>query len=96
MPLKNAEEQASFCRMFSNACRVRIMRVLVNNELSVTDIATKITASIQNTSQHLRHMKSNGFVRSRRDGATIYYSLTSKIDLDNCKLISEKSSGNLK
>lgn len=96
MPIKSAEEQADYCRMFSNASRIRILRVLVNNELSVTDIATKITTSLQNTSQHLRLMKANGFLKTRRDGRTIYYSLTSKIDLDTCKLISEKSSGNPK
>ena len=96
MQLKSAEEQANYCRMFSNASRIRIVRELAHNELSVTDIAIKITASLQNTSQHLRLMKANGFVKTRRDGATIYYSLTSKIDLDNCKLISETSSGNPK
>lgn len=89
MPLKDAEEQAEFCRMFSNASRIRILRLLVSTELSVSEIASDIGSSLQNTSQHLRLMKANGFVKSRREGVSIYYSLTSKIDLDNCRLISE-------
>lgn len=91
MALKNAEEQADFCRMFSNSSRIRILRLLVNSELSVTEIAHNIGASLQNTSQHLRLMKANGFVKTRREGTSIYYSLTSKVDKDNCNLVSDNS-----
>lgn len=89
MPYKNVEEQAEFCKIFGNVSRIQIVRLLVNNELSVTDISNEINSSLPNTSQNLRLMKANGFVKSRREGRTIYYSLTQKIDVDNCRLITD-------
>jgi DNA-binding transcriptional ArsR family regulator len=66
-------EQAEYCRVFSNTKRILILWVLGDEEMSVSDIASTLNTSLQNTSQHLRVMKDRGILRSRRDGQTKYY-----------------------
>ena len=68
-----AEEQADLLRVFSNPKRILILWALSGKELSVSDIATAIDASIQNTSQHLRLMKEKNLLKFRREGHSICY-----------------------
>jgi DNA-binding transcriptional ArsR family regulator len=68
-----AQEQAQYCQVFSNARRILILWVLGTDEMTVSDIASEVGASIQNTSQHLRLMRDRGILSSRRDGQAIYY-----------------------
>jgi ArsR family transcriptional regulator len=69
----DAQEQADFCGILGNAHRIQIIRALGDRELTVSEIAEEIAASMQNTSQHLRLMKNKGVLQSRRDGREIYY-----------------------
>jgi DNA-binding transcriptional ArsR family regulator len=67
------EEQAELHHILSNPSRLLILRSLAEQALSVGDIAEKIGATLQNTSQHLRLMKDKGVLEARRDGQTIFY-----------------------
>jgi len=78
MSFEEAEIQANLCHMFSNVYRVLIIWALDGRELSVGRLANEIEATQQNTSQHLRLMKARGFVKSRRKGSKILYTLTPK------------------
>jgi DNA-binding transcriptional ArsR family regulator len=69
----SAERQADICSVFANSKRIMILWSLVDQERSVSEIASDIDASLQCTSQHLRLMKDMGILDSRRDGQTIYY-----------------------
>jgi len=82
-----AEKQAEIFSIFSNAKRVLIFWQLDGAEMSVNDIANAIDSSTQNTSQHLRLMKSRGILTSRRDGKTIYYSIADSELGKYCQLI---------
>jgi DNA-binding transcriptional ArsR family regulator len=82
-----AEEQANYCRIFSNPRRIMIAWVLFGQEFSVGELAEEIQASVQNTSQHLRLMKDSGFVQSRREGQTIYYSLVKSAFSEDCPVL---------
>ena len=73
--LELARQQSALCRIFGNPNRVLILWTLEDRECSVTEIASAIDASLQNTSQHLRLMQARGVVESRRQGNTIYYRL---------------------
>lgn len=84
---EQAVQQAAFCRIFSNAKRVLILWVLAEEKLSVSDIATAIGVSLQNTSQHLRLMKSAGIVESHREGKTITYMLAENSISETCQLL---------
>ena len=89
--LNQAEEQATYCRVFSNARRVLILWVLGKEEMSVSDISSAVGASLQNTSQHLRLMKDRGILSSRRDGQTVYYRVESDGFLNNNCLLGQNS-----
>jgi DNA-binding transcriptional ArsR family regulator len=79
------EEQAEIHQILSNPSRILILCSLVQKELSVSEIAEEIHASLQNTSQHLRLMKDKGVVESRRDGQTIFYQIAGGEVGENCK-----------
>jgi len=79
-----AEQQADFCRIFSNARRVQILWALMERELSVGAIAEEVGSSLQNVSQHLSKMKDYSLVSSRRDGQTIYYRVEADALANRC------------
>lgn len=79
-----AEQQADFCRIFSNARRVQILWALMDRELSVGAIAEEVGSSLQNVSQHLSKMKDYNLVSSRRDGQTIYYRIEAEALANRC------------
>ena len=86
-----AESQAEIYRIFSHSNRIQIFWLLMENEMSVNDIAEAIGASVQNASQHLRLMKAADILDTRRDGQTIYYRISEK-DIGNyCRRILEKN-----
>jgi DNA-binding transcriptional ArsR family regulator len=68
-----ADELAEIFSIFSNAKRIQIFWSLDGTEKSVNEIAQAINSSMQNTSQHLRLMKAQNIVESRRNGQSIYY-----------------------
>ena len=86
-----AESQAEIYRIFSHSNRIQIFWLLMENEMSVNEIADTINASVQNTSQHLRLMKTANILDNRRNGQTIYYRIAEN-DMGNyCRRILEKN-----
>jgi DNA-binding transcriptional ArsR family regulator len=81
------EEQAEIHQVFSNPSRLLILRALEYQEMSVGEIAEKIGATLQNTSQHLRLMKDKGVLLSRREGQTIFYQINESELGKTCKLM---------
>jgi DNA-binding transcriptional ArsR family regulator len=53
--------------------RLRILELLWDQELSAGDIAAKFEVSWSAVSQHLRVLKSAGFVAERREGTSRIY-----------------------
>jgi len=84
-----AQEQAEYCGILGNALRIQIVWTLGDRELTVTEIAEDISASMQNTSQHLRLMKNKGILLSRRDGREIYYRIADSEYSRICPVISK-------
>jgi DNA-binding transcriptional ArsR family regulator len=80
-----AKEQAEFYQVFSSERRILILWLLESHELPVSEIAERIGASIQNTSQHLRLMRDKGILDSRRDGQTIYYHIKNNVLGNDCR-----------
>jgi len=60
-----------------NEVRLKIAYLLEQeNELCPCDLADILGISIPAVSQHLRKLKDGSIVETRREGQTIYYSLT--------------------
>jgi len=62
-------------KIFGDSTRVKIINVLLTQELCVNDIADKINVSQSAVSHQLRILKQAKLVKFRKDGQTIYYSL---------------------
>ena len=63
-------------RVFGDGTRIRILYVLFEQEVCVCDIANLLGMTQSAVSHQLRVLKSARLIRSRRDGKTIYYSLS--------------------
>jgi rhodanese-related sulfurtransferase/predicted transcriptional regulator len=68
---------ASVAQALGSGRRAQIVDVLAQGERSVEEIATEISQSVANTSQHLRLLARSGLVRSRREGTHVFYRLAS-------------------
>jgi rhodanese-related sulfurtransferase len=69
---------ASVAKALGNGRRAELVDVLAQGERSVEELAAEIGQTVANTSQHLQFLLRAGLVRTRRDGARVYYSLASE------------------
>jgi len=81
------ETQADICKTLAQPKRIRMIHELRKGEGSVGQLSAKLGTSQPNISQHLAIMRKRGIVKTRREGTTIYYSLTSPIIGKACDLI---------
>ena len=88
--LELAERQAALCRIFGNPQRVLILWLLAERELTVTEIAVAIGASLQSASQHLRIMGFGNLVEARRERHNIYYHIADNVVLKNCLVFTNR------
>lgn len=65
--------KADFFRLLGHPARVRILELLRGGERTVGDLQNALGLDSGATSQHLRAMRSQGVLESRRDGNNIYY-----------------------
>jgi len=70
------EFHAQFCKTLADANRLLIIAELVKGEKSVSDLANNLGLNQSNVSKHLSLMRERGLVATRRDGVSIYYSLS--------------------
>lgn len=72
-----AAEAETLLGLLANRRRLIILcHLLKDGELSVGDIVRRLDLTQSALSQHLALMRSAGVVTTRREGTTIYYSLT--------------------
>src|SRR5690348_3102120 len=69
---------ASAAQALGSGRRAEIVDLLAQGERSVEEIATEISQSVANTSQHLHVLARAGLVRSRREGTRVIYRLASE------------------
>jgi ArsR family transcriptional regulator, virulence genes transcriptional regulator len=74
---ENADEAAQLLKVLANGQRLRVLCLLVDEELSVGQINERIDLSQSALSQHLALLRAEGLVTTRREAQTIYYRLTS-------------------
>lgn len=74
--MKNAERASTFLKAISHEGRLMILCHLTTGEKSVTELEDLLSARQAAVSQQLSRLRLEGLVKPRRDGKTIYYSLT--------------------
>jgi len=89
MTSSEAERQryATVGRALADPKRLCVLESLANGELSVRDLATRVSCQVPNMSQHLAVLRSAGLVTSRRDGSTVLYRLADPRVLEAYRLI---------
>ncbi|MGH7125268.1 MAG: ArsR/SmtB family transcription factor [Stellaceae bacterium] len=75
---ERAGEAADLLASMANAKRLLVLCHLVEGERSVGELAVIAGLSQPALSQHLARMRLQGLVKARRDGQTIFYSLSSE------------------
>ena len=71
-----AEDASRLLKALGNAQRLRVLCLLVNQEMSVGQINEELPDLSQSAlSQHLAKLREEGLVRTRREAQTIWYAL---------------------
>ena len=73
---ENAMRASNFLKAISHEGRLMILCHLASGEKSVTELEDLLSARQAAVSQQLSRLRLEGIVTPRRDGKTIYYSLT--------------------
>jgi ArsR family transcriptional regulator len=74
--MESACNASNFLKAISHEGRLMILCHLANGEKSVTELEELLSARQAAVSQQLSRLRMEGLVAPRRDGKTIYYSLT--------------------
>ena len=69
-------ELSEFFKVFGDSTRIKILYVLFESEMCVCDIATLLQMGQSAISHQLRVLKQMRLVKFRRDGKTVFYSLS--------------------
>ena len=66
---------AELYKIFGDSTRIKIINILIDNELCVNQISEKTNVSQSAISHQLRLLKQAKLVKYRKDGKIVYYSL---------------------
>lgn len=82
MTFEKVDEMAAFYKVIGDRTRVKILYVLVDGELCVSEIAEKLEMTHSAISHQLSKLKEYRLLKSRREGKEMYYSLDDDHVLD--------------
>ena len=86
---------SDICKTLANEKRQRILDALRDGELSVSQLRERTGIPQATLSQHLGILRSKGVVVTRREGARVFYALSSPKIIEAFDLISEVMSDSL-
>lgn len=75
---EKSDTAAGLLAAMANPSRLMILCHLLNEELTVSQIAERVKLNQSPLSQHLARLRALGLVKTRRDGQSIYYRLASR------------------
>ena len=84
-------KSAAVARALSDPKRLCVLETLASGERSVSELSRDVGCQIPNMSQHLGVLRSAGLVSTRRDGTTVYYSLTDPRVIEAYRLLQDIS-----
>jgi len=68
-----AAHVAELFRAFSDTSRVRILSVIIDQEMNVSQLAGLVGVTESAISHHMRGLRQMHLVKSRRDGKEVFY-----------------------
>jgi DNA-binding transcriptional ArsR family regulator len=87
IPVDLAEMIAARLRVIGDPTRIRILDLLREDELTVTEITEALGASQQNASKHLGVLLQAGIVARRKDGNSSIYSIVDSGVYELCEQV---------
>ncbi len=81
--------QATISKTLANPIRLAILHVLKDGEKNVNDLTDTIGISQSNLSQHLALMRQIGIVNTRKQGTSVFYSVTNPKINEACDTVRE-------
>jgi DNA-binding transcriptional ArsR family regulator len=69
--------KAEFFKTLGHPARIRVLELLSQREHAVSEMLPEVGIEPANLSQHLAVLRRMGLVTTRKEGSTVYYSLTS-------------------
>jgi DNA-binding transcriptional ArsR family regulator len=74
---ESVEHAAALLKSMAHPSRLKTLYYLKDGEASVNELEVAVGISQSNMSQHLGHMRRAGLLKSRRNGAQVFYSIAS-------------------
>lgn len=90
------ELHADTCKVLGHPLRIQIIDLLEDKELGFAEILEVTGGLKSNLSQHLSVMIKKGILKSRKEGQSSHFSLSSKKVAHACRLMREVLIENLK
>ncbi len=87
IPVDLAEMIAARLRVIGDSTRIRILDLLREGDLSVTQITEDLGTSQQNASKHLGVLLQAGIVARRKDGNSSIYSIADRGVYELCEQV---------
>ncbi len=75
---RNTKKASELLKALANENRLMILCLLVEGEMTVSEINMQIDLSQSALSQHLAVLRKDGLVATRRESQTIYYRIASQ------------------
>lgn len=79
--------QADFCRGMAHPKRIHILRTLKGGARTVNELARVTGLPQSNVSQHLAILRQFGLLSARREGTSVYYSISDHRIVEACELV---------
>jgi ArsR family transcriptional regulator len=87
MPPEALALVAARFKVLAEPLRLRILQMLEDGELSVTELTEAVESTQPNVSKHLKILQDAGFVTRRQEGNTVYYSIADSSVFALCDLV---------
>jgi len=71
------QAKAEFFKTLGHPARIRVLELLSERECAVGEMLPEVGVEATNLSQHLAVLRRAGLVTFRKEGSTVFYSLTS-------------------
>jgi ArsR family transcriptional regulator len=70
--------KAEFFKTLGHPARIRVLELLSQREMAVSELLPEVRLEASNLSQQLAVLRRAGLVTTRKEGSQVYYSLTSE------------------
>lgn len=81
------DQVAGYMQLFAEPTRLRIMHTLCDKECSVTEVVQAIGATQTNVSRHLSAMHKSRVLARRKEGTTVYYTVSDPKAVEICRTV---------